>query len=46
MTGGLRKRVTINDCEIRIRGGVTVQWGKKMSIRQQEEKGGDERGIP
>lgn len=47
LRGGLRRRVTINDCEIRIQGGrVSVQWGKKMSIRQQEGKRGDERGIP
>lgn len=47
LRGGLRRRVTINDCEIRIRGGrVSMQWGKKMSIRQQEGKRGDERGIP
>lgn len=32
LRGGLRRRVTINDCEIRIRGGrVSVQReGKKL----------------
>lgn len=30
LRGGLRRRVTINDCEIRIRGGrVSVQRGGK-----------------
>lgn len=30
LRGGLMRRVTINDCEMRIQGGsASVQWGKK-----------------
>lgn len=32
---GLKRRVSINDCEIRIRGR-SVSVGKEISIRQQE----------
>lgn len=34
LRGGLRRRVTINDCEIRIRGGrVSVQRGEKNEYK-------------
>lgn len=38
LRGGLRRRVTINDCEMRIQRSVSVQ--------REEKNEGDERGIP
>lgn len=42
LRGGLRRRVTINDCEIRIRGGrVSVQRGEKNEYKTaRRETGG------
>lgn len=39
MLRGLRRRVTINDCEMRIRG-------RSVSVQRREKNEGDERGIP